>query len=298
MATLLVLAAGMGSRYGGLKQLDQMGPSGETVLDYSVYDAIRGGFDHVVFVIRKDFADAFQSGVGQRFADRIKVDYAYQELDDLPGGFDCPLGREKPWGTTHAIRAARHLIKGPFAVINADDFYGRDAYIRAGEKLGKLAEGEGGLIAYPLGNTLSENGSVNRGICSVSDENYLVSVEEHTEIQYEKSELYGLSSKGKRTILDGSALASMNLWLFPGGFFALLETQFISFLEKRITEEKAESYIPTVVDCLIQEGSFRCSVVQTSAQWFGVTYPEDKLRVRESIIRLIETGQYPRSLNP
>lgn len=296
MSTLLVLAAGMGSRYGGLKQLDQMGPGGETVLDYSVYDAIRACFDHVVFVIQRGFSDAFREGVGSRFEDRIRVDYAYQELTDLPEGFSCPVGRKKPWGTTHAIRAARHLVEGNFAVINADDFYGRDAYEQAACRLNEMDRDEGGLVAYPLRNTLSKNGSVNRGVCEVSSEDYLVSVEEHTGIETKGGKLCGINMEGRRVELNGEQLVSMNLWLFPEGFFELLEGEFVRFLQQRMNEEGAESYIPTVVDALIREGTLRFRVVQTSATWFGVTYPDDKAFVESSIARLLDAGEYPREL--
>jgi NDP-sugar pyrophosphorylase family protein len=297
MPSLIVLAAGMGSRYGGLKQLDPMGPNGETVLDYSVYDAIRAGFDRVIFVIREDFADAFKSRIGERFSKLIRVDYAYQKLDDLPEPYAPPSGRTKPWGTTHAIRAARHLVDGPFAVINADDFYGRDAYQRASGFLKKMDSARCALIGYPLENTLSEHGSVNRGICEVSGEGMLVGVEEVVKIARESSgEIAGTGLNGARRVLDPKASASMNFWAFPRQFMSDLEMEFTDFLVLNGDKEKSEFYIPTVVDALIRKEKTECEVIQTSATWFGVTFPEDKPFVVESISGLIAKGEYPEKL--
>lgn len=297
MASLIVLAAGMGSRYGGLKQLDPMGPNGETVLDYSVFDAIRGGFDHVIFVIREDFAEAFKSGIGERFADRIRVDYAFQKLDDLPPPFTPPPGRSKPWGTTHAIRAARDLVEGAFAVINADDFYGRDAYEQASEFLIDCDSTKCGLVAYPLENTLSEHGSVNRGICEVDANGMLLGVEEVVKISRgPDGTVSGIGLDGERRTVDPSAPASMNFWAFPFEFMAEIETEFIDFLRAHGDEETSEFYIPTVVDSLIEKGRTECEVLETTATWFGVTFPEDKPHVVASIAELIGKGQYPANL--
>ena len=297
MTSLLVLAAGMGSRYGGLKQIDPMGPSGETVLDYSLFDAIRAGFDHVVFVIREDFAEAFKEGVGSRFADRIRVDYAFQELGDLPAPFEPPAGRTKPWGTTHAIRAARHLIDGPFAVINADDFYGRDSYAKAAAFLGSEEAGECAMIGYSLVNTLSDHGTVNRGICEITDEDTLKGVEEYVKVgRNSEGSVTGEDLDGTRRPVDENGLVSMNFWLFPRGFFVHLEKEFLKFLSKHGKEEVSESYIPTVVDDLIRAEMLRCRVLGTNSPWFGVTYPEDKPHLVESIRGLIDAGEYPESL--
>jgi len=297
MPSLIVLAAGMGSRYGGLKQLDPMGPNGETVLDYSVYDAIRGGFDRVIFVIREDFAEAFKSGIGERFAKRIRVDYAFQRLDDLPAPFTPPAGRTKPWGTTHAIRAARDLVDGPFAVINADDFYGRDAYAQASGFLSGCDGSRCGLIAYPLENTLSEHGSVNRGICEVNADGMLVGVEEVVKISRNaEGVVSGIGLDGERRIVEPSAPASMNFWAFPGEFMLQIETEFIDFLRVHGGKETSEFYIPTVVDSLIEKGRSKCEVLETSSTWFGVTFPEDKPHVVESIVDLIRSGDYPADL--
>jgi NDP-sugar pyrophosphorylase family protein len=275
-----------------------MGPNGETVLDYSVYDAIRAGFNRVIFVIREDFSDAFKSGIGERFAKLIQVDYAYQRLDDLPAPFFPPEGRTKPWGTTHAIRAARALVDGPFAVINADDFYGADAYFQASRFLKSSDEARCGLIAYPLENTLSEHGSVNRGICEVSQERMLLSVEEVVKISRDQSgEISGIGLNGERRVIAAKAPASMNFWAFPQRFMADIETEFFDFLLLHGDKETSEFYIPTVVDSLIHKGKTQCEVIETSASWFGVTFPEDKPYVVQSIAELISKGDYPEKLS-
>jgi len=299
--TLLVLAAGMGSRYGGLKQMDPMGPNGETVLDYSVFDAIRAGFGRVVFIIREDFADAFKSGVGARFAGRIEVDYAFQRLDDLPAGFSVPEGRAKPWGTAHAVRAAREIVKGPFAVINADDFYGRDAYQRAAGFLTTPAAANGvshyAMVGYPLVNTLSDHGDVNRGICSLDQNGLLTYVEEFVAIEREgDGVIRGNALDDSRREIVASTPVSMNFWAFTPCLFGLLETEFTAFLEQHGNKEKSEFYIPTLVDSLIRNGAADCRVLETDSQWFGVTYPDDKPHVVASIRRLIDAGDYPERL--
>jgi hypothetical protein len=300
--TLLVLAAGMGSRYGGLKQMDPMGPSGETVLDYSVYDAIRAGFGRVVFIIREDFAEAFRQGVGSRFADRIQVDYAFQTLTDLPADHTVPAGRTKPWGTAHAVRAARHLVKEPFAVINADDFYGADAYLRAAEFLTKSHPDATGthyaMVGYPLINTLSDHGDVNRGICTTTHEGLLTHVEEYVKIEREADGLVrGNALDGTRQEVSENSPVSMNFWAFTPGFFDSLEHEFTEFLKLSGGLEKSECYIPTVVDALIRAGQADCTVLETSSGWFGVTYPADKQHVVSSIHQLIASGEYPAALS-
>ncbi len=300
--TLLVLAAGMGSRYGGLKQMDPMGPNGETVLDYSVYDAIRAGFGRVIFIIREDFAEAFRQGVGSRFASVIEVDYAFQKLDDLPQGFTVPEGRAKPWGTAHAVRAARHLVNGPFAVINADDFYGRVAYDRAAKFLtvprDESAKSHYAMIGYPLINTLSDHGDVNRGICTRDGQNLLTGVEEYVKIEREADGVVrGNALDGTRREVSEESPVSMNFWAFTGGFIGHLETEFTRFIKDFGAVEKSENYIPTVVDALIRSGKADCVVLNTTSHWFGVTYPEDKQHVVASIRNLIETGEYPADLS-
>jgi len=300
--TLLVLAAGMGSRYGGLKQMDPMGPNGETVLDYSVFDAIRAGFTRVVFIIREDFADLFKEQVGAKFAGKIDVDYVFQKLDDLPDGFSVPEGREKPWGTIHAIRAARHAVKGPFAVINADDFYGSDSYQVISKYFQEATANNDGkshycMVGYHITKTLSEHGDVNRGICS-AENGFLKDVEEVTEIKREDDGIIrGNGLDGTRRVVPENAIASMNFWGFGPEFFEQLETHFIEFLKERGTEMKSESYIPTLVDELIRDGKADCKVLETTSSWFGVTYPDDKPHVVENIKKLVESGEYPTPLS-
>lgn len=290
----------MGSRYGGLKQMDPMGPNGETILDYSVFDAIRAGFGKVVFVIREDFAEAFREGVGARFADQIEVAYAFQKLDDLPEGFRVPEGREKPWGTAHAVRAAREVVAEPFAVVNADDFYGHDAYARAAEFLNTLEAGASPapccLVGYYLEKTLSDHGGVNRGIASSKD-GLLTDVEEVIDIsRKEGGAITGQALDGSTREVSADAIVSMNFWGFSPAYFAQLEEQFTAFLKEHGTEPKAECYIPTVVDTLIARGDTKCHVLATTSSWFGVTYPDDKPHVVESIQGLITAGEYPASL--
>ena len=299
--TLLILAAGMGSRYGGLKQMDPMGPHGETVLDYSVYDAIRAGFKRVVFIIREDFAPAFRKGVGARFEGKIEVDYVFQKLEDLPTGFSVPEGREKPWGTAHAIRAARHSVKGPFAVINADDFYGADAYRRIVKHF-QESENSGDskshycMIGYHIDKTLSEHGDVNRGICSESN-GLLSEVEEITEIKRDQDgKIYGNRLNGDRTEIDEHALASMNFWGFNDEFFAQIERHFTQFLTDFGSEMRSECYIPTVVDELIHQNKADCRILETTSSWFGVTYPDDKPHVVRAIQQLVDQGGLPKPL--
>ena len=299
--TLLVLAAGMGSRYGGLKQMDPMGPSGETVLDYSVYDAIRAGFGRVVFIIREDFAEAFRDSVGCRFAGKIEVDYVFQKLEDLPEGFTVPEGRVKPWGTAHAVRAARHAVIGPFAVINADDFYGRDAYVCAVKFFNGLPEGDhvsSAMVGYPLENTLSDHGHVNRGICQTDAEGFLSNVEEYLDIEREPDgTVRGNALDGVRREVTEGTPVSMNFWAFGPAFFGQLEEAFSRFMSESGSELKSECYIPTVVDHLIHGGHTRCAVLKTNSPWFGVTYPDDKPFVVASIRKLIDAGDYPEKLS-
>jgi len=299
--TLLVLAAGMGSRYGGLKQMDPMGPNGETVLDYSVFDAIRAGFGKVVFIIREDFAEAFKSSVGARFAGKIEVDYAFQKLDDLPAGFSVPEGRTKPWGTAHAIRAARDVVKEPFAVINADDFYGADAYESIARWFasdrGAAGKDHYSMVGYPLRNTLSEHGSVNRGICQTDAAGLLTDVEEVVDIAREADgRVFGTALDGSRREIADTCPVSMNFWGFTVEFFAQIEEHFTAFLQAKGGEQKSECYIPTVVDDLIRQGKADCRVLDTTSSWFGVTYPDDKPHVVASIAKLIEAGDYPSPL--
>ncbi len=300
--TLVVLAAGMGSRYGGLKQMDPMGPNGETVLDYSLYDAIRAGFQKVIFIIREDFQKDFHNQISQKFAHLIQVEYAHQTLDDLPAGYSVPEGRVKPWGTTHALLAARHLIDSAFVVINADDFYGADAYQSIFEHFYQTAKNHTTvaqqyiMIGYPLANTLSKHGHVNRGICSTADQQ-LIGIEEHTEITRQKDgTCQGYNSHAKMVNLPEHSLVSMNFWGFPKEFIPHLETFFENFLQNHGTELKTECYLPAAVDKLIQENKAHCQIKETTGKWFGVTYPEDKAEVLSTLQTLIEQEQYPHTL--
>lgn len=298
--SLLILAAGMGSRYGSLKQLDQMGPSGETVMDYSVFDALRSGFDRVIFVIRRDFEDEFKNVIGKRYEGKVKIEYAFQDKNDLPGNFKCPEGREKPWGTGHAVYAARHLLNEPFAVINADDFYGRDSYKQLAEYLsdppapGKV---RGCIASFILSNTLSENGSVSRGICSDDGNGHLAKVVENTKI-YRRADgkVVSLMEDGTEVELTGNEPASMNSWGFMPEMVNEIETLFIEFLNARGTELKSEFYLPGVVDSLINSGKAEIAMRYSKDSWFGVTYKEDRPLVQAALKRLVDSGAYPEKL--
>ena len=299
-ATLLILAAGMGSRYGGLKQLDPMGPSGEVLLDYSVHDAIQAGFNKLVFGIRKDIATAFQETIGQRYADKISLQYVYQELDDIPSPHSIPQGRTKPWGTGHALRAARDVIKGPFAIINADDFYGADAYrvmIQYFTDCRAQAKKPFCMIGYPLANTLTEHGGVNRGLCEASD-GQLASVQEITNIhQTPEGGIIGHTSADEAITIYPDVLVSMNFWGFSEAIFPPLERHFLEFLNQNGNQLKSEFYIPTFVDTLIAKENASCDLLQTTAQWFGVTYPDDKPVVQSQLAKLHQSAHYPSSLD-
>lgn len=296
--TLVVLAAGMGSRYGGLKQIDPMGPSGETILDYSVYDALRAGFGRVVFIIRPDFEDAFRTGVAARFADRIDVDFAFQTLDRLPSGFVVPDGREKPWGTTHAILCAREQIRDNFAVINADDFYGRDSYGVLATHLNRAASSstDFAMVGFTLRNTLSDHGSVARGVCAASAEGFLTAIDEMTKIERDGSAAKNTRDDGTIVRLSGDEPVSMNMWGFTPRLFDHLDRVFREFLVASGGESKSECFIPLTVGQLVNEGVATCRVLRTDSSWFGVTYREDKEVVQASIAGLIERGDYPRGL--
>ncbi len=298
--TLLVLAAGMGSRYGGLKQMDPVGPGGETVIDYSVFDAIRAGFGKVVFVIRRDFEEAFREGVGARFASQIEVDYAFQGLDALPPGAEVPAGREKPWGTGHAILVAAGVVDSPFAVINADDFYGRDAYVQMGRYLSSVDAAAKpdpfAMVGFPLRNTLSDFGSVSRGICEIDPDGHLISVTERTRIERMGDGARHREEDGSEVVLDGGEVVSMNMWGFTPTVFGHLDRLFSAFLAERGQEMKSEFYIPFAIDELVQAGEASVSVLQTASSWFGVTYREDKEHVVGAIADLIARGEYPERL--
>jgi len=297
--SLLVLAAGMGSRYGGLKQLDPVGPSGETLMDYSIYDAKRAGFGRVVFLIRREMREAFEQKVGRKYQGILEVDYAYQEKDDLPGGFACPPEREKPWGTGHAVWAARRALENVlFAVINADDFYGAETFSELMKAFSAESSDDGlldcAMVGFRLSETLSEHGSVSRGICQTED-GFLQSVEEWSEIAGSER-ISGKNPSGQVLSLAGEETTSMNVWAFPPDAFYPLGEGFSRFLESMPDPLKSEFYLPSAVDEWIREGTGRVSVRPASCSWMGVTYKEDKPRVAELIEGLVQAGDYPSPL--
>ena len=297
--TLLVLAAGMGSRYGGLKQLDPVGPGGETILDYAVFDAIRAGFGRVVFVIRRDFEEAFHSQVVVKYADRIRVDTVFQSLDALPPGAALPAGREKPWGTGHAVWCAHDAIHEPFAVIGADDFFGRDAFVQLAAFLAPLSSGRAtaaaapagfAMVGYRLANTLSENGAVARGVCTAGTDGRLRTVVENT------GTLRSEVGPGRK--FSGEEIVSMNCWAFTPAFFPALDRQWRAFIAAHGGEPKSEFYLPEAVSQQIAEGTATVEVRPTAAEWFGVTYRDDKPRVQAALAALAARGDYPVPLFP
>jgi NDP-sugar pyrophosphorylase family protein len=294
--TLVVLAAGMGSRYGGLKQVDPVGPSGEAILDYSVFDAIRGGFGKVVFIIRKDFEAEFKEKVGSKYEGMIPVDYCYQDLNDLPEPYKVPEGRTKPWGTAHATRSARSVVNEPFAVINADDFYGRDAFAKLGAFLSAAEPMRFAMVGYKLELTLSENGSVARGVCDVAEDGSLKSVTEMTKLVRAGDVAENREDEANPNKVPLDARVSMNLWGFTPELFTELERRFPLWLAENGAKEKSEWYIPFVVDELIREGKADCKVLPTESSWFGVTYREDKPYVMAEIKKLVDAGEYPENL--
>ena len=296
--TLLVLAAGMGSRYGGLKQIDPMGPAGETILDYSVFDALRAGFGKVVFIIRPDFEQDFRERIAAKFAGRIDVGFAFQTIDKLPAGFSAPPGREKPWGTTHAILCARDSVRTPFAVINADDFYGRGSYAVLGRYLMALTNDSTAyaMVGFTLRNTLSEHGTVARGVCQTDVAGQLTDIQELTKIAKLARGAEHRGDDGKVVALTGEEPVSMNMWGFTPAIFPQLEADFRAFLAAKGAELKSESYIPMSVGSLIRSGQASCQVLRSDSAWFGVTYREDKPVVQASIARQVSSGAYPSPL--
>ena len=293
--TLLVLAAGMGNRYGGLKQIDPVGPAGETIIDYSIYDALRAGFGKLVFVIRKDIEQQFREIVGARFEKRVAVDYVFQALEDIPPRFTVPAGRAKPWGTTQAILLAEGVIHEPFAAINADDFYGAGGYR---ELAGHLTSGspDYAMVGFILRNTLSDFGSVARGVCQVAGDGYLQHIVELTRIERDANGAHNTDAAGNVTELNGDEPVSMNMWGFTPHVFDQLRERFERFLEGNASDLKAECFIPNTVGELIRSGLARVKVLHSRDSWFGVTYREDRPRVVESIRRLIANGLYPERL--
>lgn len=295
--TLMVLAAGMGSRYGGLKQLDQVGPSGETIIDYSIYDAIRAGFGKIVFVIRRDIEQPFRETFIDRLKNHIEIDYVFQELDNLPEGYELPEGRQKPWGTSHAILVTKDKIKEPFGVINADDYYGVESFKILREFLvNDKDDTSHAIIGYRMGNTLSDHGHVNRGVCKVSKSGLLEEVVETRKISKTDKGVFAPGQDGKELQFTGNEVVSMNLWGFKPSIYNLLETEFISFLKHGIQDPTAELDIPTSVDKYVKSGEITIKVLPTGGKWFGVTYREDKPFVVDSINNMVEAGIYPAKL--
>ena len=296
--TLFVLAAGMGSRYGGLKQLDGLGPNGETIMDYSIFDAIRGGFGKLVFVIRETFEQDFREKIISKYENHIPVELVFQGLDSLPEGFKCPEGREKPWGTNHALLMGKDVIKEPFAIINADDFYGKDSFAVLGKALSEMAGKENSycMVGYRVGNTLSESGSVARGVCETNTDGLLTGVVERTAIECIDGEIQFIDENGKKVVLSENTPVSMNMWGFTPDYFKHSEESFVDFLKKNTENLKAEFFIPYVVNNLVESGVSTVKVLDTTSKWFGVTYAADRQGVVDKIQELINAGEYPEKL--
>ena len=299
--TLFLLAAGMGSRYGGLKQLDGLGPNGETIMDYSIYDAIKAGFGKLVFVIRKDFEDDFRKKILSKYENHIPCELVFQALDALPDGFTCPEGRTKPWGTNHAVMMGKSVIKEPFAVINCDDFYGRDSFMVMGKFLSGLSadsRNSYAMVGFRCGNTLSESGTVSRGVCSTSADGHLQTVVERTKIERIDGVVKYLDENDQWVAIEDNTPVSMNFWGFTPDYFAYSDEFFKTFLSdpKNMTNLKSEFFIPLMVDKLITEGTATVKVLDTTSKWFGVTYPEDRPGTVAKIQALVEAGEYPARL--
>ena len=299
--TLFLLAAGMGSRYGGLKQLDKLGPNGETIMDYSIYDAINAGFGKLVFVIRKDFEQDFRDIVLKKYESKIPCELVFQALDALPEGFTCPADRQKPWGTNHAVMMGKDVIKEPFAVLNCDDFYDRDAFQVMGKFLSELPEGSTGkyaMVGFRVGNTLSESGTVSRGVCETNEQKLLTSVVERTKIQRFDGVVKYQDENEEWVAIPDNTPVSMNFWGFTPDYFQHSVEYFKEFLSdpKNMENLKSEFFIPLMVDKLINDGTATCEVLDTTSQWFGVTYPEDRPEVVARFAKLGEEGVYPANM--
>lgn len=294
--TLFVLAAGMGSRYGGLKQLDGLGPHGETIMDYSIYDAIQSGFGKVVFVIRKDFETDFRKKILSKYEGHIPVEVVFQSITDLPEGFTCPEGRQKPWGTNHALMMGKNVIHEPFAIINSDDYYGRNSFEVMAQELMALPTGSAGhysMVAFKVGNTMSESGSVARGVCT-SENGYLSSIVERTAIAYDEHHNIAFTDEnGQVQRIAPSTPVSMNFWGFTPDYFDHSEKAFVKFLQEHINEPKSEFFIPTLVHELVHKGTAKVKVLTTESKWFGVTYSADRQGVVDKFAELHAQGLYP-----
>jgi dTDP-glucose pyrophosphorylase len=294
--TLLVLAAGMGSRYGGLKQMDAFGPNGETIIDYSIYDAIEAGFSKIVFVIRESFKKEFVKQFTGKYGGKIQVEFVTQELSDTPIEVDMSSDREKPWGTAHAVWVAHNVIDGPFVVINGDDYYGKTAFKDVAKFFEMSSDSEFAVMGYYLKNTLSDHGTVNRGVCYTDNDENLTKVVECTKIQKDADGLIRYPDGDESIILDENTLVSMNLWAFTKLYFEATNKYFTNFLKERGSEEKSEFYIPDVIDDMISNKEVKVKVLPTNSNWFGVTYQEDKPFVIKELGKLIENGVYPENL--
>lgn len=295
--TLFVLAAGMGSRYGGLKQIDGLGPNGETIMDYSVFDALRAGFGKIVFVIREDFAEDFKRVVLAKYEGKVPCEICFQSIDKVPAGYTYTPERKKPWGTNHAVLMGKDLIKEPFAVINADDFYGKESFAVLADFLNEVADKQNQycMVGYRVANTLSDHGSVSRGVCETNDEGHLTNVVERTSIERKDGQIYFTDGGVDYPIADNTPV-SMNMWGFTPEYFAYVEEAFKTFLLEHGQELKSEFYIPTLVNDLIVAGKATCKVLDTTAKWFGVTYSEDRQMVVDKIAALHAEGVYPTPL--
>ena len=297
--TLVILAAGMGSRYGGLKQIDKLGPNGDTIIDYSVYDAMNAGFDKVVFVIRKSIETDFKEAIADKYSGKIAVDYVLQELEYVPEGVTINPERQKPWGTGHAILMTAEKVNAPFAVINGDDFYGADAFVSMAQFLTQLPSDDTthySMVGYRLGNTLSENGYVSRGVCSANSNNELTDVVEHTQIERKNNQIEAFDDNNNVIVLAENTPVSMNFWGFTPSIFGHLNRMFTHFIQTQSDNIKAEFYIPTVVNELIHEQKVSAKIIDTTAQWFGVTYQEDRKTVVEKLAQLHNEKIYPSPL--
>jgi Nucleotidyl transferase len=300
--TLVIMAAGMGSRYGGLKQIDPVGPSGEIIIDYSIYDALRAGFEKVVFIIRKDLEKSFRQTIGKKIESRVEVEYAFQELSDLPDGFSLPDSRQKPWGTGHAVLSTRQIIKDEnFAVINADDFYGASSfetlcqYLKSAGDSGNV--GDYCLVGYTLWKTLSDYGHVARGICQADDNGFLTGIDERVRIEKDGKAARFTEDQGQSwTGLDRESLVSMNMWGFTPGFLSALSERFPAWLTENGSQAKTEFFVPVTVGEMLKDKKARVKVLPTNENWFGVTYREDAPRVKAAVEALLEAGKYPKNL--
>ena len=297
--TLFLLAAGMGSRYGGLKQLDELGPHGETIMDYSIYDAIKAGFGKLVFVIRKDFEEDFRRIVLSKYEGHIPCELVFQDLNALPEGFTCPEGRTKPWGTNHALMMGESVINEPFAVLNCDDFYDRDAFQVMGKWLSELPEGSTGkyaMVGFRVGNTLSDSGTVSRGVCENDDQHHLTSVVERTKIQRFDGVVKYLDDNEEWVAISDNTPVSMNFWGFTPDYFKYSEEYFVKFLKENIDKPKSEFFIPTLINELVKQGKASVKVLTTESKWFGVTYSQDRQGVVDKFAELHATGVYPEKM--